>query len=102
VSELILENPPAGAAPLSNARSAPPVNPNYKPPATNVITDAPGFAIERATLDEGAIVLQWPETLSAESVHELEYWLKGILNRAKRKAGIKPKADKPPVNDESA
>jgi hypothetical protein len=28
--------------------------------------------------------------------------LKGILNRAKRKAGIKPKADKPPVNDESA
>jgi hypothetical protein len=29
------------------------------------------------------------ENLSAESVHDLEYWLNGILKKAKRRAGIK-------------
>ena len=30
-----------------------------------------------------------PENLSAESVHDLDYWLTGILKKAKRRAGIK-------------
>ncbi len=46
-------------------------------------------AIERITLDEGAVVLQWPEELSAASVMELEYWINGVLRRAKRRAGLK-------------
>ena len=27
--------------------------------------------------------------MSAESVHDLDYWLTGILKKAKRRAGIK-------------
>jgi hypothetical protein len=30
-----------------------------------------------------------PENLSAESVHDLDYWLTGILKKAPRRAGIK-------------
>ena len=29
------------------------------------------------------------KNLSAESVHDLDYWLTGILKKAKRRAGIK-------------
>ncbi len=48
----------------------------------------PGMAIERATLDEGPAVLQWPDTLSKESFGELEYWIQGVIRRARRKAGL--------------
>jgi hypothetical protein len=41
------------------------------------------------SLDEGEAVLIWPENLSADSVHDLEYWLTGVLQKAKRRAGIK-------------
>ena len=43
---------------------------------------------ERATLDEGPVNLELPSELSAASVHDLEYWISGILRRMKRKAGI--------------
>ncbi len=53
VAELVLENPPSGPAPLVAAsRSAPPVNPNFKP-AANAITDAPGFEILRIRSTKG-------------------------------------------------
>jgi hypothetical protein len=42
---------------------------------------------DKASLDEGEVVLFWPETLSAESVDDLEYWLSGIIRRARRRAG---------------
>ena len=43
---------------------------------------------EKGSLDEGEAVLIWPESLSAESVHDLEYWLKGVLKKARRRAGM--------------
>ena len=49
----------------------------------------PGMKEEKNSLDEGEATLIWPETLSADSVHDLEYWLTGILKKAKRRAGIK-------------
>lgn len=45
---------------------------------------------EKMNLDEGPVVLTWPKKLSAESVAELEYWLEGLVRRARRKAGIDP------------
>ena len=42
------------------------------------------------TLDEGMAHLHWPATLSAESVQEFEYWMKGLIRRARRKAGLPP------------
>lgn len=48
----------------------------------------PGMQEEKNRLDEGEAVLTWPGNLSAESVRDLEYWLTGILNKAKRRAGI--------------
>ena len=37
---------------------------------------------EENSLAEGEAILIWPETLSANSVRDLEYWLKGILQKA--------------------
>jgi len=51
----------------------------------------PGMKEEKNSLDEGEATLIWPESLSAESVSDLEYWLTGILNKAKRRAGITEK-----------
>ncbi|WP_254509813.1 hypothetical protein [Anatilimnocola floriformis] len=42
-------------------------------------------------LDEGKVVLLWPDELSKDSFDEFEYWITGLLNRARRKAGIKDK-----------
>jgi hypothetical protein len=44
-------------------------------------------------LDEGKVVLLWPDELSKDSFDEFEYWMKGLLKRARRKAGI---AEEPP------
>ena len=48
----------------------------------------PGLKEEKNSLDEGEAVLILPEQLSADSVRDLEYWLKGVLRKAKRRAGI--------------
>ncbi|HTM54488.1 MAG TPA: hypothetical protein VL175_10695 [Pirellulales bacterium] len=66
----------------------PPTNPFYRP----IGDEEPkaGAALERMTLDEGPVKLEWPSELSPESVAEFEYWLAGLVKRAKRKAGIDP------------
>ena len=51
---------------------------------------APSMKEEKNSLDEGEALLVLPENLSAASVQDLEYWLAGILNKAKRRAGITP------------
>jgi len=48
----------------------------------------PGMKEEKNSLDEGEAVLTLPENLSADSVRDLEYWLKGVPRKAKRRAGI--------------
>jgi hypothetical protein len=48
----------------------------------------PGLKEEKNSLDEGEAVLIWPEQLSADKVRDLEHWLKGILRKAKRRAGV--------------
>ena len=48
-----------------------------------------GMKEEKNSLDEGEAVLIWPENLSPDSVHDLEYWLTGILKKAKRRARMK-------------
>lgn len=37
-------------------------------------------------LDQGKVVLQWPRELSPESLVDFEYWIAGVLQRARRKA----------------
>lgn len=69
-------------SPPSN--NTPPANPFFD--STN--DDKGDFAQERITLDEGPVILKWPADLTKDSVADLEYWLTGLLKRAKRKAGI--------------
>ena len=72
-------------------RTAPPIPDHFRTPSLSGqmgITPPAGTLEDKAHLDEGVAILRWPETLSAESVEELEYWINGILKRAKRRAGI--------------
>lgn len=45
----------------------------------------PGAAREVSSLPEGEAVLQWPATLSAESVKDLEDWLALVVKKLKRR-----------------
>lgn len=60
-----------------------------------------GSREDKASLDEGEVVLRWPETLSADSVEDLRYWLEGILARADRRAGITRKKGAHQSSDKS-
>ena len=59
----------------------------------------PGMNNEVFALEEGDIVLQWPSKLSPEGFKDLEAWLKIILRKAKRAAGIKDEKPQPPPAD---
>lgn len=48
-----------------------------------------GMREDKASLDEGEVVLIWPDKLSPDSVADFEYWINGIVRRAKRRAGLK-------------
>lgn len=48
-----------------------------------------GFSKEVIDLDEGSGTFIWPKDISADSYSDLEHWVNGILNKAKRRAGIK-------------
>jgi hypothetical protein len=90
MSELTLQDTPNAAPPLPPKTVAtPPVN-RFFNPQLYAERDKSGMAEERKTLDEGPAMLSWPDTLSKESVEEFEYWLKGVVRRARRKAGMSP------------
>ena len=84
MSELTVSEPLVGQKDQSKQ---PPSNPLFRKPESE-IAEKTGFSLERSTLDEGPVLLQWPENLSAESVADFEYWIQGVLRRAKRKAGV--------------
>jgi hypothetical protein len=76
--------------PPSNQPPAPPVPP--APPAP----PAPpklmlGVAREVSSFTEGEAVLQWPATMSPESVLELEDWLELVVKKMKRRYGVETK-----------
>ena len=52
-----------------------------------------GVAVARevSSLEEGEAVLQWPATMSPESVLELEAWLTLVVKKMKRRAGVETK-----------
>lgn len=37
---------------------------------------------------DGVVILSWPKTLTKEGLEDFERWLKLILRRARRKAGV--------------
>jgi len=49
---------------------------------------AVGMVLDRETLDEGAVRLEWPAELSEASVEEFQDWIIGRINRARRKANM--------------
>jgi hypothetical protein len=83
MSELTIEDAPESAV---KTPKAPPVNPFFKPPSDDEPEE--GVALERTTLDEGPVRLEWPDELSQASVEEFQYWINGLLRRARRKAGL--------------
>jgi len=68
--------------------AAPPINPFYTPPKPVDELPKDGMASDRTTLDEGAVRLDWPDSLSEDSVEEFQDWMIGRINRARRKAGL--------------
>jgi hypothetical protein len=71
------------AMPTGGAPSAP-VNPPVSPRSTS------GIKQDVFTVQEGHVLLQWPASLSKESVEDIDDWLKLIVRKAKRAAGIQP------------
>jgi hypothetical protein len=62
-----------------------PPSPFYRgQPATLAL----GMTQDAMTLDEGMAILHWPAELSQDSVAEFEYWMQGLIRRARRKAGL--------------
>jgi len=74
---------------LPATTTSPPTSPFFKPQRAEEESPPADSAKERLTLDEGPVVLTWPANLSQESVYDLEGWLKVVVRRARRKAGIK-------------
>lgn len=94
ISELTIMEPkpaPQEAAKVT-PKGPPPANPNYRPtpPSAGLEEPAPkpGMWEARTKLDEGSIIVQLPDKLSAASCHDLEYFLNGIVYRARRNAGL--------------
>src|SRR5207249_4984981 len=83
MSELSPQNPARVDDPPAKGPQPPPPNPFYRAPSLPA-----GSVEERTNLDEGPVVVQWPNTLSPESFEELEYFFKGLIRRARRKAGL--------------
>ena len=56
---------------------------------------APGTKEDVFTLEEGPVVLQYPEQLSQESFEDFQSWLELIVRKAKRsiRSGDEPAGD---------
>jgi hypothetical protein len=54
------------------------------PAATGAASPAPGMRQDVFALDEGEVLIRWPEHLSPESYEDFEHWLRLVLRRAKR------------------
>lgn len=95
VSELTVADPPVPLAEqsgekLKSALKVPPANPRYVPPPPPVDTRQDVFSI-----GEGAVTVQWPATLSAESFEDVSAWLdilKRKIGRSVSKSGT-PEGD---------
>ena len=90
VEELNTENPPA-------TDEMPPLNPHLRPWELAGVDSAESgnVAKERTTLDEGPVLLTMPVQLGTDSVEEFEYWVKGIVRRMRRKAGLRQDSSAP-------
>jgi len=92
MTQLTVVDPPPSAA-----IDAPPANPFFQEQGTD--QRDPGLEEEKTNLEEGPVVLRWPKKLTKESVEELDYWVQGILRRARRKAGMSPEKTKGETKD---
>ena len=92
VEQAMNENKQRPPSPPPDAGATDRANPNAgRPPREDrdgeLPAIKPGFAEAKTTLDEGPVVIRWPNDLSADSVADLEHFLAGLMKRAKRKAG---------------
>jgi hypothetical protein len=101
MAELTAQDCPTTATTTLSPTSTtpPPANPFFKPKLAEEPSPPVGVAKEQKTLDEGPAILTWPDNMSKESVEELEYWLQGVIRRAKRKAGLLPPSRTRPTLD---
>ncbi len=83
MTELLTVDPPKQSNP-----ETPPTNPFFNPQTERDETPGEGIALDRTTLDEGTVRLEWPDDLSEDSVEEFQDWMVSRINRARRKAGL--------------
>lgn len=82
MQELTVVDTSAGAN-----ETTPPVNPYFV--ADPRQKPEPGVTEDKTKIAGGDVLLRWHDSIcSAEDVEELEYWLNGILRRARRQAGL--------------
>src|SRR5689334_4313225 len=69
-----------------------PSNPYFKPQRPiqdqSILSDE--TERDQTNVEEGEIVITWPKALSEESFADFEYWVHGLIRRARRKAGLPP------------
>ena len=95
MSELTLEAPvKADLSELNRIKIKTPDPFQEMPPET-------GVAREETKLDEGPVALTMPETLSADSVADFEYWVNGLIRKLQRRAGASQEADQRPSDSEN-
>lgn len=84
MTELTVVEPSFGHQ--TSGGKSPPANPHYKP---QVDPPQENMAKEFTTLAEGSVSLNLPKELCADSVEDLDYWVRGILKKYRRAAGMK-------------
>lgn len=67
----------------------PKVPPPAPPPGFgSQVKSQPGVSREVFSIDGGEAVLQWPDAIDKASVQELDEWLKLVIRKLKRRAGV--------------
>lgn len=80
VIEATTHSPPEAE---SNSKTPPP-NPFAKPLPWEQDKTKPGMLEDSSTIGGGVARLSWPEYLTPEQYDDLEYWVQGVLRKAKR------------------
>lgn len=80
VSELSVIDPLPAEGDTAPPRTAP-RNP-FAPKTGDAVDEKVGFSIERATFEEGPVVVQLPAKMTKDSIEEFEYWITGVVRRA--------------------
>lgn len=68
--------------------TAPPANPFYAEQHRRVELPSAGVRREIFSVEEGEVILEWPSSMSEASARDVDEWVKLLVRKVKRSAGI--------------